>query len=195
MMEAQKNMTGEDSFKLIQQMINTAKNDMEDSSFYFLLWGWLVFIASIGNFILIKMSYEYNWILWAVLMPLGGLITTLYSRRQNKMQRVKTYIDELMKFVWIAFVVSLFIVLFFMSRLQLSTYPLIMLIYGVWLFVSGGALKFRPLILGGIINWLLAIVSFFLVFNGQLITLALAVLTGFIIPGHMLKKKNSQPVR
>ena len=76
-----------------------------------------------------------------------------------------------------------------MKTLGLSTYPLVMLIYGIWLFISGGALKFRPLIIGGIVNWLLGITAFFFAFEMQLLILALAVLLGYIIPGHLLKRK------
>jgi hypothetical protein len=108
---------------------------------------------------------------------------------RKKKQRVKSYIDDLMKYVLISFLVSLFTVLFFMNTLGISTYPLVMLIYGIWLFISGGALKFRPLIIGGIVNWLLGITAFFFAFEIQLLILALAVLLGYIIPGHLLKMK------
>jgi hypothetical protein len=64
-----------------------------------------------------------------------------------------------------------------------------MLIYGMWLFVSGSALKFRPIIIGGIINWTLAVISFYYGYEDQLMILGMAVLLGYIIPGHMLKMK------
>jgi hypothetical protein len=67
-----------------------------------------------------------------------------------------------------------------------------MLIYGTWLFISGGALKFRPLIFGGIINWVIGAIAFFADFEQQLILLALAVLLGYILPGHLLKSRHSQ---
>ena len=52
--------------------------------------------------------------------------------------------NEVMKYVIISFMGSLFVVLFFVGKLGLSTYSLVMLIYGVWLLISGGAIKFRP---------------------------------------------------
>lgn len=182
-------MKNEESLQLIQRMINTAKENIEDDSFYFLLWGWFVFIACILHFVLLKTIPDMQGIGWMILMPLGGIISMVYGIRQEKKQRVKSYIDDLMKYVLISFLVSLFTVLFFMKTLGLSTYPLVMLIYGIWLFISGGALKFRPLIIGGIINWLLGITAFFFAFEMQLLILALAVLLGYIIPGHLLKRK------
>ncbi len=182
-------MKNEDNLQLIQRMINTAKENIEDDSFYFLLWGWFVFTACILHFILLKIAPDMQGIGWIILMPLGGIISMVFGIRQEKKQRVKSYIDDLMKYVLISFLVSLFTVLFFMKTLGLSTYPLVMLIYGIWLFISGGALKFRPLIIGGIVNCLLGITAFFFAFEMQLLILALAVLLGYIIPGHLLKRK------
>ncbi len=188
-MEQEKNLTGQESLEVISRMIRTAQHDIQDSSFYYLIWGWLVFIASTSNFLLMKADFQDPFIPWAILMPLGGIVTGIYSYRQKRQQRVKTYIDDVMKYVLIAFMVSLFTVLLFMSKLELATYPMVIMVYGMWLFISGGALRFQPLIYGGVINWALGIASFFVPFEMQLILLALAVLLGYIIPGHMLKNK------
>ena len=188
-METEKIMNSEESILLIQRMINTAKEELEDSSFYYLLWGWLVFIACVIHFILIRISFQMDSLGWMVLMPLGAIISSIYGYRQGKRQSVQSYITDIMKYVLIAFMVSLFMVLLFMNELGLATYPMVMLIYGIWLFISGGALKFSPLIIGGILNWALAIVAMFFVFEIQLIILAIAVLLGYIIPGHLLRLK------
>lgn len=187
-----KRLTGEESLDLITKMISTAKHEIEDDSFFYLLWGWLVFISCLAHFIMIRADLPYQGISWAVLMPLGGVVSLIYGIRMEKRSRVKTYIDEIMKYVIIAFVFCLIVILGFMSRLGLSTYPMILLIYGIWLFVSGGALQFRPLIIGGILNWILAVVAFFVGFEQQLIVLGVAVLFGYIIPGHLLKNRFSR---
>ena len=187
-MENEKQLTESESLEVIQRMIQTVKNDLEDNSFYFLLWGWLVFVASLGHFFLWKMDYSHPEIVW-LLMPAGAVITFIYGMKQGKKQKVKTYIDDIMKYVLISFLVSLCIVLFFQVSLKLNCYPMVMMIYGMWLFISGGAIKFKPLIIGGIINWILCIAAFFVSFEMQLLLLALAVLLGYIIPGHMLKSK------
>ena len=194
-MTTDKIISGEESLQLIQRMINTAKEELEDSSFYFLLWGWLVFTACLSHYLLIRLAPDWQGIGWAVLMPLGAVVTMIYGIRQGRKQRVRSYVNDLMKYVLIAFLVSLSVVLAFLGKLGLSTYPMVMLIYGIWLFISGGALKFRPLILGGIINWGLGITAFFFDFEIQLIILALAVFLGYIIPGHMLKNKFKKGVR
>ena len=181
-----------ESLQLIHQMISTAKNDISDNGFFYLFWGYLVLIASIANYVLLTViKYEHHYLPWSILMPLGGVISMIYGIRQEKKVRVRTFVDEIMKYVLIAFIVSIFIVMFLIGRTgnpQIA-YPMILMLYGIWLFVSGGALRFKPLVAGGIINWVCALLAFFLAFEHQLIVLALAVLTGYIIPGHLLKAK------
>lgn len=189
----EKKFTEKESFDVIIGMIQAAKTNLHDESFYFLLWGWLVFFASLTHFFLLKNNVEFAPAVW-MLMPLGGIITAVYSSRQKKNVKVKTYVDEFMKYVLIAFLVSLGVVLFSMQKLGLNTYPMVLLVYGLWLFISGGAIKFNPLLVGGIINWIFAIASFFVSFDVQLLFLALAVLLGYIIPGYLLKRKFSQHV-
>ena len=128
-------------------------------------------------------------------MPLGGLVSTIYGVRMGKKEKVKTYLDQFMSYALIAFLVSLFSVLFYMTRnggQPTLAYPLIMMVYGAWLFISGGALQFRPLMIGGCINWGLSIASMFVEFQGQLVILAIAVLLGYIVPGHMLKASHDK---
>ncbi len=179
----------QESLELIHKMISSAKRDFEDDSFHYLLWGWLVFIACFLQFTMMKLDPSYSNFGWMILMPAGGIASMIYGYRQGKKQRIKTYTDEILKYVLIAFLVTLFTVLLFMSKLGLMAYPLVMMVYGIWLFTSGGIIQFKPLIIGGILNWILGIISAFVLFETQLVLLALAVLLGYIIPGHLLKKK------
>ncbi len=192
-MEQENSFTGQESFDIINKMIQRAQNKIDDSSFYYLFWGWLVLIASIANFIMLKMELPNPFLPW-VLMPLGGVVTGIYSYKNKKSKVVSTYLDDLMKYVVTAFLISLAIVLFFMSKLGLSSYPMIMMIYAIWLFISGGALKFKPLIIGGIINWVLAITAFFFEFDVQLLLISAAVLMGYIVPGYMLKSRSHKSI-
>lgn len=183
----EKNNTSEEkNLSIIMEMVSRAKSNIEDSSFYYLLWGWLVFAASTLHYALLKTEYDKPWMPW-LLMPVGGIITMVYGMKQSKNQKYTSYVDDFMKYVLIAFLISLCTVLFFMSKLHLNTYPVILIIYGNWLFVSGGSIKFIPLVIGGIINWVAGIIAFFVAFDLQLLLLAAAVLLGYILPGYLLK--------
>lgn len=182
-------MSHEESLRVISNMIQSVKSDFEDDSFYYLIWGWLVFLAATTNFILLKMNIEYAPMVW-LLMPLGGIITVLYSRKSNKNKKAKSYVDQFINHTSTAFLVSLFVVLFSMQHLQESTYPMILLLYGIFLYICGSAIEFNPLRIGGIINWFAALLAFNVTFEYQLLILAAAVLGGYIIPGYLLKRKH-----
>ncbi len=187
-------MTSEESLAIIRSMIESTKQDLRDNGSWFLLWGWLVFFASAIHYILLQTGFDQPYLAW-MLMPLGGVISVFKGMREEKQQKVKTQIDDFMKYVLIAFLVSLFIVLGFMSKLQLYTYPMVMMVYGFWLFISGGVINFRPLQVGGIINWALTIAAFFVGFETQLLLLALAVLLGYIIPGYILRSRYNKAIQ
>ena len=59
-------------------MINQAKQQYSDDSFMYLLWGWLVFAASMGQYILDAAGVENSWITW-MLMPVGGILMAVLA--------------------------------------------------------------------------------------------------------------------
>jgi hypothetical protein len=185
----EKQLTQEESLRIIHEMISAAKNDVKADAFIFLLWGWLVFIASISQFILVKMDSEWNSLPW-MLMPVGGIVTVIYSIRKGKKDRTKTTVTESLKYTWIAFTVALCIIMFSGSFNSSQLLPSIMVLYGMGLFLSGGALKFTPLIIGGIFCWICAVAGYRMEVLYQLLVIALAVLGGYIIPGYLLKMNN-----
>ncbi|MBI3510773.1 MAG: hypothetical protein HY064_08915 [Bacteroidetes bacterium] len=200
-METDPPMNEQESLLIIQKMISRTQGKVGDNGFFFLLWGWLVFAASVGQYVLIKLGYpNQSSLTWAILMPAGGIISTIAGKRRSKREQVKTYTGELLKYVGIAFMVALFIVLVFSSYFggwELA-YPMIMMVYGMWLFISGGALKFRPLIIGGIIDWCCSIAGFYIHTYELILLLSFAVLAGYIVPGHLLnakyKRENNEAV-
>lgn len=200
-MNNEKPLSETESLALISSMIKKTQGGLQDNGFYFLLWGWLVFVASAGQYVLLKMGYpeESNYS-WAILMPLGGIISAVRGAREGKKQRVKTYTDDMLRSVLIAYLVALFITLIFMSihgGWELA-YPMVMVVYGMWLFISGSVLKFKPLIIGGLINFTCAIGGFYIHTFELILLLSFAVLAGYIIPGHLLnakfKRENNEAV-
>ncbi len=179
----------QDSLRIIHEMIAAAKNNVKADSFIFLLWGYLVFIASVAQFILIQLNYNNNDAPW-LLMPLAGIIQVVYIFKKNKKDKTKTHVSEFLKYIWTAFGAAMIVILFFNSMSYLQVLPVIMTLYGIGLFISGGALQFKPLIVGGIFCWICAVAGFKIQNEFQLLILAVAVLGGYIIPGHMIQLNN-----
>ena len=185
----QENFSPQQSLDLIRDMINKTKSNLEENRFYFLLWGWLSFVAIIGQFILkVILEYERHYMVWLLTIP-AAIITVIYSARRHKAPAVKTYVGESMSHLWTGVGISFFILSLVITNSpggRLNAWPLFILFYGLGTFVSGRILHFSPLVIGGIFNWVLAIISIFVHFDYQLLLAAGAILTSYIIPGHLL---------
>jgi hypothetical protein len=180
----------EDSLALINSMINTAKNKLADDGFYFIFWGWLVLFSAMFHYITFKLGYEWGYYVWAILMPLGGIISAVYGFRQQKKEKAKTYIDTYLGYLWIAFGIAMILTLVFGPMHGIKhTYFFLMLLYGVATFVSGGLLNFKPLVYGSFFSFAFAILSVFAGEADQLLCISGALLFSYIIPGHLLRSK------
>lgn len=184
------------NLKLIEEMISSAKGNIKEGSVFYLIWGWLVLIAAASNYILLNFDlYEHHWIAWPILMTLGGVLTGVIGYRKGRTQRVKTYPERAMKHLWFAFLITLFSVLFGMGKIGLeASYPIIMLLYGLGTFISGGIFKFNPLRIGGVVAWVCGTIDFHVEFTDQLILIMIAIVASYIIPGHLLANSKEQYV-
>lgn len=193
-METEKNdFSPQESLMLIQSMIDKTKANISESRFHFLLWGWLAFSAIIAQYILLVVfDYPHHYLVWLITF-VGIAASILYVKKNKRKRRVKTYIGDSMATLWTGLGVSFFILSFLFANIEggwLHCYPFFILLYGLGTFVSGKILQFRPLVVGGIINWALAMVAVFFPFEQQMLFAAAAILTSYIIPGHLIKSNS-----
>ena len=182
------NFSPQESLQLIQSMIDRTKANIGESRFYFLLWGWIAFIGVLGQFVLkVIVHSAYHYTVWAITF-VGLIWSYLYTRHRQKHFRVRTYIGDSMRYLWAGMGVSFFVLCIIISQSKAGweySYPLFILLYGLGTYVSGKILQFRPLVIGGIFNWVLAIASTFFDFDYQMLFSAAAILTSYIIPGYL----------
>jgi hypothetical protein len=188
------NLTGQQSFEIITKMIETAKGNMQRSSFYFLFWGWLVLFCSLGQYFLLNFTdYKYPYIVWLLVIP-GMIVSFVYSFVKERKVKVRTHYDTIYVTLWMTFLLSYVIILLLMSKINYVIAPLILLLAGNATFLSGLILKFKPLMFGGIIFWIVTVLSIYLDHKISDLLVAVSVLLGYIIPGYMLRssqKKNN----
>jgi hypothetical protein len=184
-------MESEKQLQLIEEMISTAKGNLKEGSIFYLIWGWLVLAAALLNYSLLNYTdYVHHWIGWPVLMSLGAIISGIVGFKMERKRTIKTYVDRAIGFLWVGFGATLLVLIFSMMYLGvLKTYPILILLYGLGTFVSGGILKFKPLIIGGILCWIIGAIAVHANFSQQLLLIALAMIVSYIIPGHLLAAK------
>ncbi len=186
-------LTHEESLQIIQSMINTAKNKISENGFYFLLWGALVIIACVAQFIMIKFDFgEKSNFVWMIMPLVGVPISLFYGFKQNKKETTKSHTDKLYGFLWLGFGITLAIMIFVAVYSKISPIPFILALVGLATFVSGAIYKFTPLIIGGIIFWIACLAC--IAFKGpeQLLIDAVATFLGYILPGIILWKKSKK---
>jgi hypothetical protein len=187
----EKLMTGEESLKVITAMINKTRVNVKQSSFHLLFWGWLIFACSITEFLLYKFTDFANaWYVWFFVIP-GVFVSMIYGFTRGRKASVHTYAEGIYVWVWMAFLVAS-VVLFIVHSSQMeSVSKYILLIAAMPTFISGIILKFKPLIWGGITLWIFALAAHF---GGDIISglaVPAAMITGYLIPGYLLRRTDS----
>lgn len=66
------------------------------------------------------------------------------------------------------------------------------LLYGLGTFVSGRLLQFKPLVVGGIINWIPVCAAVFFSFDYQMLFAAAAISSSYLLPGYLLKPQKQE---
>jgi hypothetical protein len=190
-MEQEKKMTEQESLLIIQQMIQTAKQEQKDDGKGWILWGWLLFTASVLTYINLKTQWFSNYFFWNVfgiaslLLLLFSVVRTFFFRKINK---VKTYTTELFQKLNIGFFISLLLIIVAINRgvSPVLGFSLLLGLYGFWILIYGAGLNFKPSIIGAYITWVCAFAGLFVeTFDWTMVLHATAVLLGYIIPGHL----------
>lgn len=186
-MDAEKELTHEESIRIIQRMIHTAKSRISENGFHFLLWGVLVIAASLSQYVWLKLGGKNETNLVWMLMPLIGVPSAmLYEWKNKKHEKVRSHVDSFYGFIWLGFGIALALVIFTSVNIHSQTLPYILILTGLATFVSGCLFRFKPLIAGGIVFWIACIISLFLSSYNQLLLNAVATFLGYIVPGVLL---------
>ncbi len=187
----EKLMTGEESLKIITEMINKTKMNVKQGSFQLLFWGWLILFCSLSEFLLINLTdYPTPWYIWWLVVP-GILVSIIYGMVKGKKEHVHTYAERIYMWTWLAFMVVA-ILMFVFIRPHYELFPvLILMLAGFPTFISGIILRFRPLMLGGISFWIFSVITFLVGQSVVPLIVSIAMFTGYLIPGYMLKRKDS----
>lgn len=180
----------EESIQLIRSMIEKTKHSISDKSHYFLLWGWAVFIGSLLQYYLkVIIDYPQHYYAWYI-TPVALLIFIFFLVRDNKKEKVKTFIDDASRYLWTGIGFSFMALGFIFSKMGWQyCYPIYILLYGIGTYVSGALIKFKPLLIGGVFCFPLAVIAAYAAYDIQIIILAFAVLVSYIIPGYLLRMR------
>jgi hypothetical protein len=180
----------QEKLDVIFEMIENSKMNLRASAFFYLLWGWLVLGASLAHFILLKMDIFYSFLAWPAIMTVGMVISVIAGIRLGKQSTYRTHLDTAIIYLWYGFFFTILIIIAFSIAGKIPwgiCNALIISLYGLGTFVSGGILKFRPLILGGMCCWIIALGAFFVEEDYMLLLVAVSIIIAYLVPGYLLR--------
>lgn len=188
----EKVLNPEESLQIIESMIQRTKGNLHDSSFYFLLWGWVVLIGIVGQIIIERYTdCTKPYLIWLIVIP-GVIVNIIYGIRHGKKTRVSTHLGHVNLMIWIAFFVSYIIIIVFIKEFNYNVAPVIFLLAGNATFLTGIIIKFKPLILGGIVFWIGVLCLYLIPGDYAVFVSPLVIIFGYLVPGYLLKSQNKK---
>jgi hypothetical protein len=190
------NLTPEESFRIIDKAISNFKMNYKESAKIFLLWGWILTLASFSNFIILKILHSkeayhlmgwYSLGIWAIFCLIGFTGLFFMDRKINKDKKVYSYLDGYIKNLWTVSAVSFFIAALICIKLEIAPPPIMLLIAGIATTTSGLLIKFKPLIIGGMSFFIFSIATTFVTNEYLALIVCAAIICGYLIPGYFLK--------
>ena len=208
--EQEKQLTEKESLDLIAQMINRAKDACHDTGMAAIMWGTVIAVCSLIR--LSEIHFEYRLPFDIYLLTFVAVVPQIYlTIKEKKERKVKAYGDAFMDYLWLGFGISIFFMIYITNSVYNDIRPiaeqykliagqslpfrfyeynsaLFLLLYGLPTFVTGTGMKFRPMILGGLLCWICCIVSIYTTIKVDLLLVALSSVAAWLIPGVILEK-------
>jgi len=181
--------TPEQSLRLIDETIREAKHSFQKVHFYFLLWGVLFALAGLASFLLMQSGSHYHWVGWPAMGILGGIIAGVHGAREGRKQGAMTVMDRLHMWLWMAYTATLILLLVGTVPNRIDPNPWILVLTGLPTFVTGAMMRFRPLMIGGVLFWATGTMLFFTLQPYSSLVFSIAITLGYIVPGFMLKRE------
>ena len=177
----------EEQIEVISKVINSTKENLKPLSVNFIFWGSLIVVMSLIHYSIPQfIQYtEYSSLLfWTILPILGMICTIVYNIKIRKVLGYETYLNRVIKIIWGIFNLS-WLVMVVTSLLNGINNPVpeILFLLSTTLITTGIIIKFKPIVIGGI---LLMLFTVYINFNPNinfLIVNIIGVSLGMLVPG------------
>lgn len=196
-------LTPEEGFKIINKAIANFKINFKEGAQVFLLWGWILILASVSHFIILTIlnnmeaqeltygSWELKGLLslanWVVYCLLGFILMYFMNRKLHKNKKIYSYLDGYINNLWKVTVFAFFLAALICVKLGITPPPVMLLIAGIATTTTGLLIKFRPVIIGGMSFFIFSIASTFVSNEYLALIVSVAIMCGYLIPGYFLK--------
>ncbi len=176
---------------IASEMIARTKSTVVDRSAFYFVWGALLFVACILTYILEQRDPGRDiWLPWAILMPIGGIISVILMGRHRNRAHVQTHSEHTYDGVWLATGIAAAVIVFGNPILHYfpprATYVLISILAGIAVYSSGHIMGLLSFKMGGLSWWYGAVIMMLLPDKYYPLIMASIVIPGYLIPGYLL---------
>ena len=165
-----------------------------------MFWGILIFFVSLSQFVLTKLEinkivYIEHWTIrnWPVFLYVFGVIITYIYVRKTFKKAPKTILGNISGALgWL--LGANFMILGFLLGNKLGDHliPVFLILYAYWCIINGVMIRFKPLVIGGILLNLLGFAAFYINWQYQPLMFTAGSIVALIIPGILLNKNKRQ---
>jgi hypothetical protein len=193
----QNDFSPSDSLATIEKAFRQANGQKTGAAFYYILWGGLLFIYFILQFFALRYPDKATALKSAawVVFPIGGLLSFVRSKRDDKKDNFVPLIEKVYTFAWGGVGLALGIMALFGVFLKTDLYStIIILLFGLASFITGGVIKFMPSIAGSIICMICAGFSLAFPLDVRFLLAAIGMLSACLIPGIFMTRSKAKNV-
>jgi len=180
------------SLDVISQMIRNTQNKMEHRiGRPLLILGYLSLLAALLVWYANRTTGDYRWNFIWFLVPLIGWSLIFFLNR--KQPAVTTYVDRIIRYVWLVFAVGILIVCCMAVFLwDLESLFVSALMLGMMAAMTGLIVRIKSIAVAGFAGMLLSPVTLFLEDGNQILAFAVMFVLLLIIPGHILDYRSKK---
>ena len=182
------------SLRVIKEMIHVSKKKIKSDGILLIVWGYAMSINSLINYLnhTLFLTNRTHIILeyMDLVLPFTALLFTIFYIFIRR-KKATTYIGLSLRYVWVSLFLSLMlinlVVINVLDQVNFTLqYPLFLVIIAFAIVTTGIILRYRLIIIGGIIFGALAYVCSYLALRDQNLISAIAWFIALVIPGHIM---------
>jgi hypothetical protein len=184
-----------EEIQLIKTMLEKTKKATAESGTLFMVWGVLIALALVGNYILVYFKkYDWEWLNWVVATGIGWVYSVIYGIRKERREPVRTYVQTSARHLYFACGAGFLLVGIALPALGVYSYEaitiLIAVVSGILFFVMGGIYEWPILRWFGLLWWMGALgMSFIKGVGNRTIIFTVLFVACYLVPSFILRSK------
>ena len=216
----ERNISEQESLRLIQEMIGKAKDNYHESGASAILWGAVIGACGLVSFAELQWNFSIGFDIWFLI--LAAIIPGVwFNIRDSKRSIVKTHEEVAVDIAWSVFGISITCLVIYVNVIPalserffasehlellshntvtgetkpyrpstLSITSVFLIIYAFPTLITGWLSKFKPMIIGAIACYCFFVISLFTSFKYDMLLSGLAGIGNWLIPGLILNKRH-----